>query len=82
MTASSRSADETAIRALIDKRAEALRAKDADGVVSGQAPKADGKEHAGATKVEEGETKPPSSGTNEAASATNDETKIKAATGN
>jgi uncharacterized protein (TIGR02246 family) len=37
MTASSRSADETAIRALIDKRAEALRAKDADGVVSGQA---------------------------------------------
>jgi two-component system nitrogen regulation sensor histidine kinase NtrY len=50
--------------------------------VSGQAPKADGKEHAGATKVEEGETKPPSSGTNEAASTTNDETKIEAATGN
>lgn len=50
--------------------------------VSGQAPKADGKDHAAAAKVEEGETKPPSSGTNEAASTTNDETKIKAATGN
>src|ERR1700716_2132071 len=43
--------------------------------ISGHAPKADGKEPAAATKVEEGETKPPSSGTNEAASATNDEPK-------
>jgi two-component system nitrogen regulation sensor histidine kinase NtrY len=50
--------------------------------VSGQAPKADGKEHAAPTKVQDGETKPPSSGTNEAASTTNDETKIEAATGN
>ncbi|MBA2399367.1 MAG: PAS domain-containing sensor histidine kinase [Bradyrhizobium sp.] len=50
--------------------------------VSGQAAKADGKEHAVATKAEEGETKLSSSGTNEAASTTNDETKIKAATGN
>ena len=38
MTTSDKSADTAAIRALIDKRAEALRAKDADGVVSGQAP--------------------------------------------
>lgn len=50
--------------------------------VSGQAPKADGKDQAAMTKVEEGETKPPSSGTNETASTTNDETKIEAATGN
>jgi ketosteroid isomerase-like protein len=38
VTRSDKSADTAAIRALIDKRAEALRAKDADGVVSGQAP--------------------------------------------
>jgi PhnB protein len=38
MTTSDKSADAAAIRALIDKRAEALRAKDAEGVVSGQAP--------------------------------------------
>jgi two-component system nitrogen regulation sensor histidine kinase NtrY len=50
--------------------------------VSGQAPKAGGKEHAATTKGQEGETNPPSSGTNEAANATNDETKTEAATGN
>ena len=50
-------------------------------MISGHAPKADDKDHAAATKVEEGETKPPSSGTNETASTTNDETKIEAATG-
>lgn len=50
--------------------------------VSGQAPKADGKEQGAATNVQEGETKPPSSGTNEAASTTNDKTKTEAATGN
>ena len=38
MTTSSKSADAAAIRALIDKRVEALRAKDADGVVAGHAP--------------------------------------------
>jgi ketosteroid isomerase-like protein len=35
---SSKSADAAAIRVLIDKRVEALRAKDADGVVAGHAP--------------------------------------------
>jgi two-component system, NtrC family, nitrogen regulation sensor histidine kinase NtrY len=50
--------------------------------VSGQARKADGKDHAATTKGQEGETNPPSSGTNEAANATNDETKTEAATGN
>ncbi|MBN8987295.1 MAG: PAS domain-containing sensor histidine kinase [Rhizobiales bacterium] len=50
--------------------------------VSGQAPKADGKEPAAPTKLQDGETKPPASGTNEATSTTNDEAKIEAATGN
>jgi ketosteroid isomerase-like protein len=38
MPANNRSADEAAIRAVLDKRAQALRAKDADGVVSGHVP--------------------------------------------
>src|SRR5438477_583370 len=50
--------------------------------VTGQAPKADGKEPAPEKKQLDSETKPPSSETNEAATATNDEPKIKAATGN
>lgn len=50
--------------------------------VTGQAPKADGKEQASEKKEPGGETKPPSFETNEAATATNDEPKIKAATGN
>ncbi len=50
--------------------------------ISGEAPKAGGKEQAATTKVQEGETKPPSSGTNETASVTNDETTVEAATGN
>jgi two-component system nitrogen regulation sensor histidine kinase NtrY len=50
--------------------------------VSGQAPKADGKEPTATPSAQQGETKPPSSGTNEAASTTNDEARIKAATGN
>jgi two-component system nitrogen regulation sensor histidine kinase NtrY len=53
--------------------------------VSGHAPKADGKEQAADTTDKEeqgGETKAPSSETNEAATATNDEPRIKAATGN
>ena len=50
--------------------------------VTGQVPKADGKEPATATKQQDGETKAPPSETNEAAIATNDEPKIKAATGN
>ncbi|HZE46479.1 MAG TPA: DUF4440 domain-containing protein, partial [Xanthobacteraceae bacterium] len=37
MTTSSKSADAAAIRTLIDKRVEALCAKDADGVVADQA---------------------------------------------
>jgi two-component system nitrogen regulation sensor histidine kinase NtrY len=50
--------------------------------VTGQAAKADGKEPAPEKKVQDGETKAPSSETNETATATNDEPKIKAATGN
>jgi two-component system nitrogen regulation sensor histidine kinase NtrY len=50
--------------------------------VSGQAPKADGKEPTATPGAQEGETKPPSSGTNEATSTTNDQARIKAATGN
>jgi len=50
--------------------------------VTGQAPKADGKEPAPEKKEQDGQTKAPSSETNEAATATNDEPKIKAATGN
>jgi two-component system nitrogen regulation sensor histidine kinase NtrY len=55
--------------------------------VSGQAPKAHGKEHAGEpqaaeTKEQGAETKALSSETNEATTATNDETRIEAATGN
>lgn len=38
MTATRKSADETAIRALIDKRAEALRTKDAVGVAAAYGP--------------------------------------------
>jgi two-component system nitrogen regulation sensor histidine kinase NtrY len=49
--------------------------------VTGQVPKADGKEPS-EKKQQGGETKPPSPETNEAATATNDEPKIKAATGN
>jgi len=53
--------------------------------VSGHAPKAGAKEQAADTtdtKEQGGETKTPSSETNEAATATNDQPKIKAATGN
>ncbi|MBR1298515.1 PAS domain-containing sensor histidine kinase [Bradyrhizobium sp. AUGA SZCCT0042] len=50
--------------------------------VSGQAPKAESKEPAAAVKGQGDETKAPASETNEAANATNDEPKIKAATGN
>jgi two-component system nitrogen regulation sensor histidine kinase NtrY len=50
--------------------------------ITGQAPKADGKEPAPEKKQLDGETKAPSSETNEAASATNHEAKIEAATGN
>ena len=55
--------------------------------VSGHAPKADGKEQAAEmpaaeTKEQGDETNAPSSETNEAATATNHETRIKAATGN
>jgi two-component system nitrogen regulation sensor histidine kinase NtrY len=46
--------------------------------VSGHAPKAEAKEQAS----ESNQTKEPASGTTEPASATNNETKIKAATGN
>src|SRR6195952_526953 len=49
--------------------------------VTGEAHKSDGKELAAPTKVQDGETKPPSSGTIEAASTTNDEAKSEAATG-
>jgi PhnB protein len=38
MTATGKSVDESAIRTLIDKRAEALRAKDAKGVVAAYGP--------------------------------------------
>ncbi|CAN7303362.1 PAS domain-containing sensor histidine kinase [Bradyrhizobium sp. LjRoot220] len=50
--------------------------------VSGHAPKVEVKEPAAAAKEQGDETKAPSSETNEAANATNDEPKIKAATGN
>jgi len=50
--------------------------------VTGQAPKSETKEQASETKVQGGETNAPASGTIEAASATNDETKIEATTGN
>jgi two-component system, NtrC family, nitrogen regulation sensor histidine kinase NtrY len=50
--------------------------------VAGQAPKADGKEPTATSGAPAGETKPPSFGTNEAASTTNDQARIKAATGN
>src|SRR5437868_6839989 len=50
--------------------------------VTGQVPKADGKEPATATKQQDGETKVPPSETNEAAIATNDQAKTEAATGN
>jgi two-component system nitrogen regulation sensor histidine kinase NtrY len=50
--------------------------------VSGHAPKAYGKEQAADAEEQGGETKAPSSETNEAATATNDEPRIKAATGN
>jgi two-component system nitrogen regulation sensor histidine kinase NtrY len=50
--------------------------------VTGQAPKADGKEQAPEKKQQDGETIAPSSETNEAATATNVEPKIKAATSN
>ncbi len=50
--------------------------------ITGHAPKADGKEPAPEKEQQDGETKSSSSETNEAATATNDEPKIKAATGN
>jgi two-component system, NtrC family, nitrogen regulation sensor histidine kinase NtrY len=50
--------------------------------VTGEPPKSETKEHALETKVQGGETNAPASGTIEAASTTNDETKIQAATGN
>ena len=50
--------------------------------VTGEPPKSETKEHASETKVQGGETNAPASGTIEAASTTNDETKIEAATGN
>ncbi|MGE9007837.1 ATP-binding protein [Leptospira interrogans] len=50
--------------------------------VSGQAPKVEAKEPAAAVKEQGGETKAPASEINKAANATNDEPKIKAATGN
>jgi two-component system nitrogen regulation sensor histidine kinase NtrY len=50
--------------------------------VTGEPPKSETKEHASETKVQGGETNAPASGTIEAASATNNETKIEAATGN
>jgi two-component system nitrogen regulation sensor histidine kinase NtrY len=50
--------------------------------VTGEQPKSETKEHASETKVQGGETNAPASGTIEAASTTNDETKIEAATGN
>ena len=50
--------------------------------VTGQAPKADGKEHALETRKPGGETNTPLSETIELPSATNHETKIEAATGN
>jgi two-component system nitrogen regulation sensor histidine kinase NtrY len=50
--------------------------------VSGQAPKSEAKEQPPETKEQGSETKAPESETIEPASATNDETKIKAATGN
>ena len=49
--------------------------------VSGHAPKAEAKEPSPDAKPQVDETKAPSGETNEAASATNDETKIEAATG-
>ena len=50
--------------------------------VTGQAAKGETKEQAPQASTEGGETNAPVSGTNEAASTTNDETKIEAATGN
>jgi len=49
--------------------------------VSGQAPKAEAKPTARDAKAQVDETKAPSGGTNEAAAATNDQTKTEAATG-
>src|SRR3954447_22058064 len=50
--------------------------------VSGHAPKAEAKPPGSDAKLQVDETKAPSGGTNEAASATNDEAKTEAATGN
>jgi two-component system nitrogen regulation sensor histidine kinase NtrY len=49
--------------------------------VSGQAPKAEAKPLARDAKPQVDETKAPSGGTNEAATATNDQAKTEAATG-